>query len=241
MKILPMISLFSALALTVAPTFARADEDQTNPDTDAEELVPDPQEHKIGAGEPRENLPPPQSDDDPKPMPASPVVPTGGVVRQAGVGGVVAYGRSGVLELGGSANFIGASNFTQLSLNPSIGWFFMDNVQISAILGLSHLSAEGVDATFVNALIEPSLHIPFSESLYGMVGVGAGLGYVDGPGLGFALAPRLGLNITIGRSGLLTPQLFAQYSTHEALVTPQGTLLAVTFSYGAGLGYTVMW
>jgi hypothetical protein len=244
MKISPMIGLFSVLALTaVAPGIARADDDTTNPDTDTEEqaLIPDPEEKTIGAGEPRENLPPPQSDDDPQPQPASPVMETGGIVKQAGVGGVTAYGRSGVLELGGSANFIGADNFTQLSLNPSIGWFFMDNVQISAILGLSHLSSQGIDATFVNALIEPSLHIPFSDTLFGMLGVGAGLGYVEGPGFGFALAPRIGLNILVGRSGLLTPQFFAQYSTHEALVTPSGTLLAVAFSYGAGLGYTVMW
>src|SRR5262245_11203647 len=198
MKISPMIGFISALTLAATvPGIARADDDNPDTDTTDEKLIPDPAPHKIGAGEPRENLPPPQSDDDPKPQPASPVVPTGGVVRQAGVGGVTAYGRSGVLELGGSANFIGATDFTQLSLNPSIGWFFMDNVQISAILGLSHLSAQGVDATFVNALIEPSLHIPFSDSLFGMVGVGAGLGYVNGPGLGFDLAPRLGLNITI--------------------------------------------
>lgn len=253
MKLSPILGLFSVLALTsVAPSVARADDEvaegTTNPDTDASEtdttdadLVKDPKEVKIGAGERRENLPPSQSDDDPRPQPASPTMETGGIVKQAGIGGVTAYGRSGVLELGGSANFIGADSFTQVALNPSIGWFFMDNVQISAILGLSHLSSQGVDATFVNALIEPSLHIPFTDSLFGMVGVGAGLGYVEGPGLGFALAPRIGLNIMVGRSGLLTPQFFAQYSTNEALVTDNGTLLAVTFSYGAGLGYTVMW
>jgi len=254
MKLSTMFSLFSVLALTAsAPGYARAedetattnyDDPATTADTDADETttaLPDPKNRRIGAGVPSESLPPPQSDDDPQPQPASPVVPTGGVVKQAGVGGNVAYGRSGVLELGGSANFTSATDFTQISLNPSIGWFFMDNVEISAILGLSHLSSQGVDATFLNALLEPSLHIPFTDTFFGMLGVGAGLSYVEGPGLGFAIAPRIGANILIGRSGILTPQFFAQYATHEALVTPAGTLLAVSFSYGAGLGYTVMW
>jgi len=244
MKTLPVIGIFTfVIATALAPGIARAeDEDRpTSADADDEERIPDPRERTIGAGTPSDELPPPQSDDDPQPQPASPQVPTGGVVRQAGVGGVTAYGRSGVLELGGSANFIGANDFTQVSLNPSIGWFFMDNVQISAILGFSHLSAEGVDATFVNALIEPSLHIPFSDTVFGMLGGGVGLSWVEGPGLGFAVAPRIGMNILIGRSGILTPQFFMQYATHEAIVTPAGSLLAVSATYGAGLGYTVMW
>ena len=249
MKLSPTVGLFAVLAVSVlSPGIVRADDQTTQneeetktDDTAKDELLPDPEPKKIGAGQAAETLPPPQSDDDPQPTPASPVLPTGGVVKQAGVGGEVAYARAGVLELGGSANFVGANDFTQVSINPSIGWFFMDDVEISAILGLSHLSAQGIDATFFNALIEPSLHIPFSDSIFGMVGVGAGLSFVDGPGFGFALAPRLGMNVLVGRSGLLTPQIFAQYSTTEALQTPQGTLLAVSFSYGAGLGYTVMW
>jgi len=219
-----------------------AQADQTDADDDeTDEGIPDPKERTIGSGTPTEALPPPRSDDDPRPPPASPQVPTGGVVRQAGIGGQTAYGRSGALELGGSANFINASDFTQLSLNPSFGWFFMDNFEISAILGLSHLSSQGVDSTFVSGLLEPSIHIPFSDAVFGMLGAGVGLAYVEGPGLGFAFAPRAGVNVLIGRSGILTPQVFLQYATHEAITTPAGALLAVSLSYGAGIGYTVMW
>jgi hypothetical protein len=249
MKLNNMLGLFSMLALMAgAPTIAQADDQTptTEEDADGNEQgdnneIGEYKERKVGAGEKTENLPAPQSDDDPQPTPASPSVPMGGVVKQAGTGGVTAYGRSGVLELGGSANFTNATDFTQLSLNPSIGWFFMDNVEISAILGLSHLSAQGVDATFVNLLAEPSLHIPFTDTFFGMLGVGAGLSYVEGPGIGFALAPRIGANILIGRSGILTPQFYLSYATHEAIATPSGTLLAVNVTYGAGLGYTVMW
>lgn len=222
----------TALALCLAPTIASA----ATPD-------PDPYERKttIGEGEPSENLPAPRSDDDPKPPVAAPAVPHGGVVEQAGVGGLVAYGRAGVLELGGSASFQKAQGFTQLSVNPSIGWFFMDNVELSGILGVSHLSSNGASATFFSLLAEPSVHIPFSNSLFGFLGLGMGLSYAEEPGAGFALQPRLGMNIMVGRSGILTPAIYAQYSTHEALQTEAGTLLSVSFGYGLNVGYTVMW
>lgn len=205
--------------------------------------IDDPKERDIpvGAGTPSNQLPPPKSGHDPAPPVASPSVPSGGVVKQAGVGGQVAYGRTGVLELGGSASFTKATDFTSLSIAPSIGWFFMDNLEISAILSLSHLKAGATSATFLTALLEPSFHIPFSDTLFGFAGVGGGLSWLSNSTVGFAIAPRVGLNAMIGRSGVLTPQVFLQYSTHDAIQTPQGTLLAVSTSYGAGIGYTVMW
>src|SRR5262245_60319056 len=99
MKISTQMVFFTALAVSaLTPGLVRADdqstendEGATNDNTDDEEILPDPQPQKIGAGEDAEKLPPPQSDDDPKPTPASPVLQTGGVVKQAGVGGEVAY------------------------------------------------------------------------------------------------------------------------------------------------------
>lgn len=243
---LKSISLLSTLTLACAlPLSALAQTAADNPPRDDERVTdpndPNSGDRTIGAGEPSGSLPPPRSDNDPRPPVAAPVVPNGGVVHQAGIGGPTAYGRGGVLELGGSATFTSASGFTQLNLNPSLGWFFMDNVEISGILGLSHLSAQGVDATFVSAVLEPSIHIPFTDALFGFAGAGLGLSWIDGPGLGFAFAPRAGLNILVGRSGILTPQFTLNYSTHEAIVTPTGTLLAVSLAIGAGIGYTVMW
>jgi hypothetical protein len=137
--------------------------------------------------------------------------------------------------------FSRATDFTQVNISPSIGWFFMDNVQISGIVGFNYINARGVDSTYTTVLAEPSFHIPFSRSLFGFFGVGAGLGYAKGAGAGLALAPRLGMNILIGRSGILTPALQLVYSTTEAVQTSQGTLLAVNTSFGANVGYTIMW
>ena len=198
-----------------------------------------------------DTLPPSQSDDDPAPpVPAMQPVPEGGIVEQAGRGGVTSYARAGVIELGGSASLNAATDYLRLSVAPSIGYFIIDNIELSALIGLSYLSVSGTTndgvkesatQTIFTFLIEPSVHIPFTETLFGFLGLGMGLSYADQVGTGFALQPRLGLNVMVGRSGILSPALFVQYSTHSAIETSSGTLLAVSLGYGFNLGYTVMW
>lgn len=232
-----LTSMLSTLALTLVPIAATA---QTQP-SDGYHPV------QVGAGAPANStaLPPPRSDHDAQPQVASPVLPAGGLVEQAGVGGTTAYGRAGVLELGGNVGLNISSSQTTLTIAPSIGWFFADNLQISGILGyrFASVSSNGVSASShaLQILAEPSVHIPFSRTVFGFAGVGLGLSYVDGPGAGFALAPRLGVNIAVGRSGILTPAAQFAYSTNDAVQTSQGTLLAVSASYGLNVGYTVMW
>lgn len=225
------LALLASLAI---PTYAFA---QVKEDTDPEERsTPSAEEPK-----PSNQLAPAQSDEDPQPPPASPLPPDANVVEQAGVGGSVAYGRAGVLELGGSASFSTASDFTEFSLRPSIGWFIADNLELSGILSFNHAKIGDSSATSWALLAEPSYHLPINSTLFAFLGIGAGISHVNGVGTGFALAPRLGMNILIGRSGILTPALIAQYSTTDSVETPNGTLVAVTSSFGMQVGYTVMW
>ena len=199
----------------------------------------------VGQGTPSEVLPPSRSDNDPRPPVAAPVVPAEGVVRQAGVGGTTAYARAGVLEFGGSAGLTYAGDLFNFRLAPTLGWFFMNNVEISGIVSLNYArtSTNGVTthATSLDILVEPSVHIPLSDVFFIFGGLGLGLSYADGPGAGFALAPRLGVNLMVGRSGVFTPALNLIYSTSGAVDTPQGTLLTASTSFGINLGYTVMW
>ncbi len=90
-------------------------------------------------------------------------------------------------------------------------------------------------------LAEPSYHYPVNTMTFAFLGLGAGVASATVSGAGFALAPRAGVNIMIGRSGILTPAFQVVYNTSGSIQTPQGTLLAVTTSYGMNLGYTVMW
>lgn len=186
-------------------------------------------------------LPAPTSDDDAQPEVATPGAPAIGVVEQAGVGGSVGYGRAGVFELGGAAGLLAASDITSVQVSPQAGWFVADNLQISGILNLNYTKAGDDDGTAFGALVEPSYHLPFNRTMFGFVGVGFGLAYVDGPGAGFATAPRLGANFLIGRSGILTPSLSYQYTTHSVDdVGMDRTLIGVSQAVRANIGYTVM-
>ena len=203
------------------------------------------QNNTVGNGTPSQSLPPSRSDHDPQPQVASPTLPPEGVVQQAGVGGTTGYGRAGVLEVGGSAGLTFAGDLLALRISPSIGWFFMNNIELSAIVGLNYARTQSngntTHATSLNILVEPSVHIPVSRTFFIFGGLGLGLAYADGPGAGFALAPRLGVNVMVGRSGVFTPAATFIYSTSGAVETPQGTLLTASTSLGINLGYTVMW
>lgn len=191
-------------------------------------------------------LPEPASDADPLPPVAAPGGGVGGVVRQAGIGGQVGYGRAGVLELGGSAGFTATSDFVQVSVTPSIGWFVADNLQLSGLLGYTYVRTEddagkATSGSITSLLVEPSYHLPLSRTAFVFGGLGMGVAHVSGPGLGLALAPRVGGNILVGRSGVLTPALSWQYTSHEAMEVPEGTVVAISAALMASVGYTVLW
>lgn len=157
------------------------------------------------------------------------------LVKRAGIGGPIGYARAGVLELGGSAGFSTNSHLTQFTLTPTIGWFLTNYLQLSALLNMTYVQADNElgnssSSTAVSLLAEPSFHYPFSEMIYGFAGVGLGFAYQTGPGTGFALAPRAGINVLVGRSGIITPALSWQLDSG-----------ALEDAVRANIGYTVMW
>jgi hypothetical protein len=186
-------------------------------------------------------LPEAKSDHDEQPVVASPGLPAGGLVSQAGVGGVVGYGRAGVLELGGSAGFQFATDYRNMNFSPTAGWFLADNLEISAILSVSNIKAGTATTTLWSALLEPSYHLPFNRSMFAFLGLGLGASYVTSLGTGLALAPRVGANFLVGRSGVLTPSISYQYTSHDSMTADNVTLLAVSSSTRFNVGYTAMW
>jgi len=240
-------TIFSSILLMAASTVAVAQPVVTDtapptppPDTDAGTGTPG---KAAAPTEPGEALPVSQSDHDVQPQVASPGAPSGGLVSQAGVGGVIGYGRAGVLELGGSAGFTFASDYRNLNLAPSVGWFVADNLELSAILSISNIKTGDNSSTLWSALIEPSYHVPFNRSVFGFLGMGMGASYISGLGTGFAIAPRAGANFMIGRSGVLTPSLSYQYTTIDTGMsgTTDVTVVALTSAVAFNLGYTAMW
>jgi hypothetical protein len=239
-------TIFTTIALMAASTVAMAD-DQPAP-------VPAPDgTTSSGHGTPgtdaaptaSSDLPAAKSDHDVQPEVASPGLPQGGIVSQAGVVGVVGYGRAGVLELGGSAGFAFASGYREMNFSPTIGWFLADNLEISAIASVANIKTGDESSTLWSALLEPSYHVPFNRTIFGFVGLGAGAAHVSGLGTGFALAPRIGANFMVGRSGVLTPSLTYQYTTIEGEMSDTSaedvTVVALTSAVRFNVGYTAMW
>jgi hypothetical protein len=226
MKTTTMFQMISLGALLWVPGLALADE-----------LV---KPNELTSANNPENLPVAQSDHDPQPRVASPNSDMAGVVKQAGVGGEVAYGRAGVVELGGSAAFTTATGLTAVALSPSFGWFFQNNLELSAILGFNFSKVGGSSSTFMTAVLEPSYHIPFNQTVFGFAGLGVGLGYITRSGIGLALSPRVGANILLGRSGILSPAAFFNYSTVGITGSVQDATVQVYAAYGFQVGYTVM-
>jgi hypothetical protein len=239
MRSLTMLVTFAAALCGTA--YAQPSSSVPNDADDQEEGKPATADDTKTAPPNDGTLPPVQSDNDPQPEVPTPGVPPGGFVEQAGVGGIVGYARAGVLELGGSAGFTAGGGMTQVNVAPSIGWFVADNLELTGILDVAHASTDNGDGTLVTAMAEPSYHLPFTRTAFGFFGLGVGAAYVKGPGMAFAMAPRLGGNFLVGRSGILTPSVSWQYNTHDTMDTTQGVLLQVSSAVRANIGYTVMW
>jgi len=240
MKTLSITAVLTAALCGAA--YAQNVPQDSDPNEKTQEGVPATKETTKDAPPNNGDLPKPRSDNDPQPEVATPGTPPGGFVEQAGVGGQTGYGRAGVLELGGAAGFASGGGFTQVNVAPSIGWFLADNLELTAMLDLAHAETDNNgDGTIVTGLVEPSYHLPFDRTKFAFLGVGVGAAYVKGPGMGMAVAPRIGGNFLVGRSGILTPSLSWQYTTHDTEDTAMGTLLVVSSQVRANVGYTVMW
>lgn len=231
MKLTTTLFTATCIAALVAPALA----DDTDPS-------------KTAPPTPENQLPEPRSDNDPAPPVAAPGAefPDTGVIEQAGIGGHTGYGRAGVLELGGSAGLMIASGFRNVNFAPMIGWFVADNLELSAIMGVTNIKAGSESATVFSALVEPSYHVPWNRSMFGFVGMGLGAAYVSELGGGLAVAPRIGAKFLVGRSGVLSPSLSYEYTTHNVDTVDEEmgkdvALVAVSSALRINIGYTAMW
>jgi hypothetical protein len=245
MKSLVKLAVSCAMLLTTSTVLADDAPATGTSATSAQDPVPADStgtpNKNAAPNEPGEALPQSESDHDEQPAVASPQLPSGGLVSQAGVGGVVGYGRAGVLELGGSAGFQFATDYRSMNFSPTIGWFLADNLELSAITSVANIKTGDNSATVWSGLLEPSYHLPFNRSIFGFVGLGVGASYVSKLGTGLALAPRLGMNLLVGRSGVLTPSISYQYTSQDAMTSDNTTVVAVSSSTRFNVGYTAMW
>lgn len=157
------------------------------------------------------------------------------VVEQAGVGGPVAYGDSGVLEVGGTGTIFVTRSTIVTRLSPFLGWFVFDGVQLAIVndIFVSRLAGE-IEAGFLG-LVEVSFHVPLNKRLLFFLSAGPGALF-NGADVGAAVRMRAGFDVLIGRSAVLHPGLFAQWS-HIDLLSVDGRRLEENIAFGLELGY----
>jgi hypothetical protein len=151
-------------------------------------------------------------------------------------GGRPAYGQKGAVELGGSIGLNWTNDAFGLDVSPTVGYFIMDRVELSALLRISYEDQEDEDgereSVKSGALVfEPSYHLPVREEVFVLAGLGMGIGH-DDEEFDFEIIPRVGLNVGIDLVGVVTPSL-----KMPILIDNDGT------SAGLGLevGYSVVW
>jgi hypothetical protein len=166
------------------------------------------------------------SESDPTPPERPGVVDRDGVevAEDAGVGSELAYASQTVLELGGTFSFFNHSETTQFTLSPFLGYFIIDGLQLS-LLGqftINHISANDDDplsesrTDFIITLIaEPSYHLSITNEVYVFLGLGLGASFSKDQSADFVFRPRLGADITVGRSAIFKPALFMNVGAAE--------------------------
>lgn len=160
------------------------------------------------------------------------------VARNAGVGSDLAYASRSVVEMGGVLALRHQSETTVFRISPSIGYFFVDNVELTLFpefiitrLGGDDTGGEGAQTDWsIGAVLEPSYHMPFSDRLFAFAGLGVGLNYAEDPGVDLLFRPRLGLDVLVGRSGIFKPAAFMDVGLNDGLSAG-----------GFEAGFTVMW
>src|SRR5690349_20191270 len=153
---------------------------------------------------------PPESRAPPAPLPS--LDPPAEVPDQGPAESARTYATRGTLELGGFASFSGASNLTSIQVRPTFGWFVLDDLELSVILGMNYVhltldagtpAQQGEQTTIMRALGEPSYHPALGRGVWGFLGVGFGIASAPrGYGrehTGFDIAPRAGASFLVVR------------------------------------------
>lgn len=118
------------------------------------------------------------------------------------------YATAGTFEFGGALSVRWTDRILALTASPSFGYFLRDRFQLSALLDVTYtrLSDDGVTTSSKTAsfVVEPSYHSPSRDDVWLLGGLGFGVNY-DGEHVRFELIPRVGVNLEVGRSSLVTP------------------------------------
>lgn len=144
------------------------------------------------------------------------------VVEQVGVGSRVPYGAQNVLEVGGSGSafYTGTGFYGRIA--PFAGWFIIDGLELtySNEVNIGLRDGEDLRVAFIMS-IEPSLHLPLIDHMWLAIGAAGGVLY-NGVEAGAVVSPRVGIDLLVGRSGMLHISALATLATTD-LMGPTAT------------------
>ncbi len=151
------------------------------------------------------------------------------------------YARARTFEVGGALTGDWSPSEFTLGMRPSIGYFIADGFELSLLGALDYENLRAADGTRTDdltfaVLLEPSYHLPVSSSVAVFGGLGVGVAFVADHPL-FDVAPRVGLNIEVGRSGVFTPQISVPIFVGRRSDPTEPTTTA-SLSFGAGFTTT---
>lgn len=161
------------------------------------------------------------------------------VKEQAGVGGPLSYASAMVLEVGGSGSISVAGKHLYLRMAPFVAWFVLDGLELSYIHEI-YVTKQGDAYRFATApLLGASAHFRLNDRLLVAVGPECGALY-NGDAWGVLGRVRLGLDILVGRSGILHPSVYGSWSSVDAIDAAGATVFGQHVGAGFDIGYAAM-
>jgi len=161
------------------------------------------------------------------------------VVEQAGVGGPLAYGSATVLEVGGAGSFSIAGRHMYMRLAPFVAWFVLDGVSLHYMHEI-YINKDGSRYRVATApMLGAAVHFRVNDRLLVATGPEWGPLY-NGDEWGVLGRLKLGLDILVGRSGILHPGLYGSWSSDDSIDPGGNLVLGEHFSAGFDIAYAAM-
>jgi hypothetical protein len=246
--VLCLFALSAACAVLGAPLRAEAKDDDA-----AHEPAREQENEQPAASDEAAEQPKPVRDDDvdvatatPDPAPPVPTVLEHGprdarmtVVEQAGVGGPLSYGTATVLEVGGAGSMSFAGKHLYLRMVPFVAWFVLDGLQLSYLHEIYVTKQNSRYRVATAPMLGASAHFRLTDRLLIATGPECGALY-NGDEWGVLARIKLGLDILVGRSGVLHPSIYGAWASVDTIDAGGTTVFGQHVSLGFDIAYAAM-
>jgi hypothetical protein len=161
------------------------------------------------------------------------------VAEQAGVGGPLSYGSAMVLEVGGSGSLSMADKHLYLRMAPYVAWFVLDGLELSYMHEI-YVAKQNDHYRFATApMLGASAHMRVTDRLLVALGPECGALY-NGAAWGVLGRIKLGLDILVGRSGVLHPSIYGAWASVDTIDAAGSTVFGQHVSMGFDIAYAAM-